>query len=214
MKPFTNGSTLMDRELIPSLVRAQHHRKRRGYSRRHKKTHIPERISIKERPEQVLLRQEPGHWETDTAVSRQSLAVLQVSVERKTRLTKLGKLSRKGARPMSTSLTRRLSRYPIGFRLSITYDNGSENTEHVRTHKVLGTRSYFCEPFHSWERGTVENTIGLVRRFFFPKKTDFAKVSKNRINSVERWLNHQPRKCLGFLTPLEAANSLGVALTG
>ena len=199
------------RDLIPSLVRAN--RNRRGYSRRHKKTHIPERVSIKERPEQVLLRQEPGHWETDTAVSRQSLAALQVSVERKTRITKLGKLYRKGARPMSTSLTRRLSHYPQWFRLSITYDNGSENTEHARTNKILGTKSYFCEPFHSWERGTVENTIGLVRRFF-PKKTDFAKVSKNRINSVERWLNHRPRKCLNFSTPLEAANSLGVALQG
>ena len=201
------------RELIPSLVRANRNRKRRGYSRRHKKTHIPERVSIKERPEQVQLRKEPGHWETDTAVSRQSLAALQVSVERKTRLSKLAKLFRKGARPMSTSLTRRLSRYPKWFRLSITYDNGSENTEHVRTNKILGTRSYFCEPFHSWEKGTVENTIGLVRRFF-PKKTDFAKVSKNRINSVERWLNHRPRKCLGFSTPLEVANSLGVALQG
>lgn len=201
------------REFIPELLRAHKNRKRRGYSRRQKKTHIPERISIKERPEHVLQRQEPGHWETDTAVSRQSLAALQVSVERKTRLAKLGKLSRKGARQMSASLARRLSRCPQWFRLSITYDNGSENTEHVRTNEVLGTRSYFCEPFHSWERGTVENTIGLVRRFF-PKKTDFAKVSKNRINSVERWLNHRPRKCLGFQTPLEAANSLGVALQG
>ena len=201
------------RELIPELLRAHKNRKRRGYSRRHKKTHIPERISIKERPEQVLQRQEIGHWETDTAVSRQSLAALQVSVERKTRITKLGKLSRKGAHQMSVSLTRRLSRYPGAFRKSITYDNGSENTEHVRTNRVLGTQSYFCEPFHSWERGTVENTIGLVRRFF-PKKTDFAKISKNRIRSVERWLNHRPRKCLGFHTPAEVFKSSAVALTG
>ena len=200
------------RKLIPLLVRAHKNRKRRGYSRRHKKTHIPERISIKERPEHVLNRQEPGHWETDTAISRQSLAALQVSVERKTRITKLGKLPRKGAHQMSTSLTRRLSRYPKAFRLSITYDNGTENTEHVRTNKVLGTRSYFCEPFHSWERGTVENTIGLVRRFF-PKKTDFAKISKNRIKSVERWLNNRPRKCLGFKTPAEVF-AAGVALQG
>jgi IS30 family transposase len=199
------------RELIPSLVRSHKNRKRRGYSRRHKKTHIPARVSIKERPEHVQLRQEPGHWETDTAVSRQSRAALQVSVERTTRITKLAKLSWKGAHPMSTALTRRLKRFPKWFRLSITYDNGSENTEHLRTNKILGTKSYFCEPFHSWERGTGENTIGLVRRFF-PKKTDFAKVSKNKVNAVERWLNHRPRKCLGFLTPLEAANSLGVAL--
>lgn len=200
------------RNLIPLLVRAHKNRKRRGYSRRHKKTHIPERVSIKERPKHVLNRQEPGHWETDTAISRQSLAALQVSVERKTRITKLGKLSRKGAHQMSTSLTRRLSRYPKTFRLSITYDNGTENTEHIRTNKVLGTQSYFCEPFHSWERGTVENTIGLIRRFF-PKKTDFAKISKNRIKTVERWLNNRPRKCLGFKTPAEVF-AAGVALQG
>ena len=114
---------------------------------------------------------------------------------------------------MSVALTRRLSRYPKALRLSITYDNGSENTEHVRTNRILGTRSYFCEPFHSWERGTVENTIGLVRRFF-PKKTDFAKISKNKIKSVERWLNHRPRKCLGFKTPAEVFRSSAVALTG
>lgn len=201
------------RALIPLLVRANRNRKRRGYSRRHKKTHIPERVSIKERPGHVLQRQQLGHWETDTAVSRQSLVALQVSVERKTRITKLGKLSRKGANQMSTSLTRRLSRYPKSFRLSITYDNGSENTEHVRTNQVLGTKSFFCEPFHSWERGTVENTIGLVRRFF-PKKTDFAKISKNRIRLVEHWLNNRPRKCLGFKTPAEVFKSSGVALQG
>ncbi len=201
------------RDLIPLLVRAHRNRKRRGYSRRHKKTHIPERVSIRRRPVQVLQRRKIGHWETDTAVSRQSLVALQVSVERKTRLTKLGKLSRKGAHPMSVALTRRLSRYPEALRVSITYDNGSENTEHVRTNRILGTRSYFCEPFHSWERGTVENTIGLVRRFF-PKKTDFAKISKNRIKSVEHWLNHRPRKCLGFKTPAEVFRSSAVALTG
>lgn len=201
------------RDLIPLLVRAHRNRKCRGYSRRHKKTHIPERVSIRERPAKVFRRQKIGHWETDTAVSRQSLAALQVSVERKTRLTKLGKLSRKGARQMSIALTRRLSRYPKALRLSITYDNGSENTEHGRTNRILGTRSYFCEPFHSWERGTVENTIGLVRRFF-PKKTDFAKISKNKIKSVEHWLNHRPRKCLGFKTPAEVFRSSSVALTG
>ena len=114
---------------------------------------------------------------------------------------------------MSVALTRRLSRYPEALRLSITYDNGSENTDHVRTNRILGTRSYFCEPFHSWERGTVENTIGLVRRFF-PKKTDFAKISKNRIRSVEHWLNHRPRKCLGFKTPAEVFKSSAVALAG
>ena len=201
------------RHLIPCLVRAHHTRKHRGYSRRHQTTHIPRRVSIRQRPTHVLERRRIGHWETDTAVSRQSLHALQITVERKTRYTRLARLPKKGAREMSTALTRRLSRYPKGLRRSITYDNGSENTEHLRTNRVLGTRSYFCEPFHSWERGTVENTIGLVRRFF-PKRTDFATLSKNQIQSVERWLNHRPRKCLGFKTPAEAFKAAGVALTG
>lgn len=201
------------RHLIPCLVRAHRTRKPRGYSRKHQKTHIPERVSIHQRPAHVLGRRRIGHWETDTMVSRQSLQALQVTVERKTRYARLAQLTRKGSREMSTALTRRLSRYPQGMRRSITYDNGSENTEHGHTNQVLGTRSYFCEPFHSWERGTVENTIGLVRRFF-PKQTDLAQISKNRVQSVERWLNHRPRKCLGFKTPAEVFKSAGVALAG
>ena len=199
--------------LIPSLVRAHRKRKNRGYSRKHKKTHIPERVSIRKRPLHVLKRLQIGHWETDTVISRKSKAAIQVTVERKARYTKLAKLTKKGSRQMSIALVYRLGRIPSSLRLSITYDNGSENTEHLRTNRLLGTRSYFCEPFHSWERGTVENTIGLVRRFF-PKKTDFATISKSRIRSVERWLNNRPRKCLGFKTPAEVFKSAGVALTG
>ena len=201
------------RELIPLLVRAHRRRKNRGYSRRHTQSHIPERVSILRRPQHVLQRLTTGHWETDTAISRKSIVALQITVERKTRYTRLAQLRQKGSREMSIALTRRLSRYPLAMRRSITYDNGSENVEHSRTNRVLGTRSYFCEPYHSWERGTVENTIGLVRRFF-PKKTDFATISKNRIQSVERWLNHRPRKCLGFKTPAEVFKAAGVALTG
>jgi len=201
------------RQCIPLLVRAHRRRKPRGYSRKHQHTHIPARVSIRQRPASVLGRRRIGHWETDTMVSRRSLQALQVTVERKTRYARLAPLTRKGAREMSTALTRRLSRYPQGMRRSLTYDNGSENTEHQRTNRVLGTRSYFCEPFHSWERGTVENTIGLVRRFF-PKQTDLAQISKNRVQSVERWLNHRPRKCLGFQTPAEVFKAASVALTG
>lgn len=201
------------RALIPCLVRAHRTRKRRGDSRRHRQPHIPGRVSIRQRPASVLARRRVGHWETDTAVSRRSPHALQVTVERKTRYTRLAQLPRKGAHAMSVALARRLSRYPQGLRRSLTYDNGSENTEHRRTNRILGTRSYFCEPFHSWERGTVENTIGLVRRFF-PKRTDFATIAKNRVQSVERWLNHRPRKCLGFQTPAEAFKAAGVALTG
>lgn len=201
------------RPLIPCLVRAHRRRKPRGYSRKHRTTHIPGRVSIRQRPAAVLRRRRVGHWETDTMISRASAATLQVTVERAARYTRLAQLPKKGAREMRVALTRRLSRYPRPLRLSLTYDNGSENTEHLRTNQVLGTRSYFCEPFHSWERGTVENTIGLVRRFF-PKQTDLAMLSKAQVQSVEHWLNHRPRKCLGFQTPAEVFKAAGVALAG
>lgn len=192
--------------LILSLVRAHRKRKHRGYSRKHKKSHIPGRISIKERPNAVLKRRCIGHWETDTLTCRKSYQAVQVTVERKARYSKVAKLKTKSARAMSLALTRRLSRYPPELRLSITYDNGSENAEHMRTNKILGTHSYFCEPFHSYERGTVENTIGLVRRFL-PKKTNLAKISQAHLSKIEYWLNNRPRKCLGFKTPAETFNA-------
>jgi len=199
------------RHLIPHLVRAHKKRLRRGYSRKHRKTHIPERISIQSRPKYIEKRRQSGHWETDTAVSRQSRAALQISVERKTRYTKLAKLCSKSARPMSNALNRRLCRLPQPLRRTITYDNGSENVEHVRTNRVLGTQSYFCEPFHSYEKGTVENTIGIVRRFF-PKKTDFAIIQPVTIKRLEHWINQRPRKCLNFQTPTETFHAETVAL--
>jgi IS30 family transposase len=188
--------------LILSLVRAHRKRKHRGYTRKHKKSHIPQRISIQERPQTVLRRLDIGHWETDTISCRKSYQAVQVTVERKARYAKLAKLKTKSSRAMSVALTRRLNRYPTQLRLSITYDNGPENAEHMRTNKILGTCSYFCEPFHSYERGTVENTIGLVRRFL-PKKTNLAKISQDHLVKIEYWLNNRPRKCLGFKTPAE-----------
>ena len=200
--------------LVPCLVRAHRQRRYRGYVRgKHRRVHIPQRVSIRHRPAVVQRRRQFGHWETDTMISRASAVAFQITVERTARYTKLARLPRKGAREMRVALTRRLRQYPRGLRRSLTYDNGSENTEHVQTNDVLGSRSYFCEPFHSWERGTVENTIGLVRRFF-PKQTDLARVSTSQIQSVERWLNHRPRKCLGFRTPAEVFKSASVALAG
>lgn len=191
-----------ERDLIPYLVRAHKKRQLRGHTRKHRKSHIPNRIPISERPKAVEKRQVAGHWETDTAVSRQSKAALQVSIERKTRYTRLAKLKAKSAREMSNALVRRLSSVPKHLRRTVTYDNGSENSEHERTNKTLGTKSYFCERFHSWEKGTVENDIGIVRRFL-PKKTDFATVLSKDIRALEYWMNNRPRKCLNYSTPAE-----------
>ena len=197
-------------ELIPCLVRARRKRLKRGHSSKHKSSHIPSRTPISQRPLSVQRRTQPGHWEGDTIISRQSKPVLQILVERKTRFARLNKLPAKTGAAMRISTNRALARYPEHLRRSITYDNGSENVQHERVNAVLGTVSYFCEPMHSWQKGSVENAAGLVRRWL-PKKTDFAKVSSDQVRKIERWLNGLPRKCLGFKTPAEAFR-LSVAL--
>lgn len=193
---------LCARGLIACLARSHRRRLPRGHSRKHRRSHIPGRVPIAQRPARVARRRQAGHWEVDTAVSRRGKAALAIAAERKTRYTRIRRLPRKTARTLAVALNRTLAQYPARLRLSLTYDNGSENTEHRRVNAVLGTRSFFCAPFHSWEKGTVENTIGLVRRFF-PKGTDFTRLPARAIKRVERWLNHRPRKCLNYQTPAE-----------
>jgi IS30 family transposase len=198
------------RWLIPSLARAHRRRKRRGYSRRHKTTHIPGRIGVAARPVIANRRGRLGDWEADTMITRHGAAALQVLVDRRSRYTRLNRLPRRTARRMRSTLTRALSHLPPRARHTVTYDNGSENAEHLAVNAVLGTRSFFCTPYTSQERGTVENTAGLIRRFF-PKRTNFAKLRHQDIKAVERWLNHRPRRVLDFQTPAEVFR-LSVAL--
>jgi len=193
---------LKEHNLIKYLTRAHKRRRLRTHSHRHKSLHIPQRVSIKERPREANERIQPGHWEADTIISRRSKAALGVILERVSRRICLTKLPAKTSLHFRTAINRRLSRYPPYLRRSITYDNGCENVEHGYTNKVLGTRSYFCEPFHSWEKASLENTIGIIR-CFFPKKTDFALISKKQVKRVENLINTRPKKCLNYKTPSE-----------
>jgi IS30 family transposase len=197
--------------LIGCLTRSHKTRWPKGKSK-HKRYLIPNRVSIKERPKQINQRAELGHWEADLLIGK-GVSALQVVQERKARLAKLKKTPNKKAPSSRSALANALAPMPKALKKSITYDNGFENTEHGILNAQLGTSSYFCEPYHSWEKGSVENTNGLIRRFF-PKKTNFDTISNEDIKNVENWLNNRPRKCLGFKTPLEVLNSLGVALTG
>lgn len=200
------------RQLIPCLARSFKRRQRRGYSRKIPKHFIQQRVSIAERPESANQRRQIGHWEVDTMLTRQGKAALQLAVDRKSRYTVLNKLAGKTGVAMRMGLNRSLARWPRAARRTITYDNGRENVEHLLVNATLGTRSYFCTPYTSQERGTVENTAGLVRRFF-PRKTSFATITRKRVKAVERWLNHRPRRILNFRTPAEVFRS-SVALRG
>jgi len=196
--------------LIQYLPRSHKQRMPRTYSRKHKVVHIPSRISITERPIEVELRKEPGHWESDLIVGK-GLGALQVVSERKSRVTLLAKLRNKTAAESSTALIGLLSNLPSQVRQTVTYDNGVENVQHERVNQALGMRSYFCHPYHNWEKGLVENTNGLIRRFF-PKRMDLSTITERQLKTVQDWLNTRPRKCLGFQTPAEVLKPLGVAL--
>ena len=189
-------------ELSHCLARHYRIRKKRGKKNTGSVRTIPERIDITQRPKEIDSRSVIGHWESDTVVSRQSKVALAVTVERKSRLTKIIKIQRRTSQYYSQAVIDSLISIDPKQRLTITYDNGKENAEHLRINQALKVQSYFCQPYHSWEKGTVENTIGLIRRYF-PKKTDFDKVTDEQIREVEHKLNSRPRKCLGFRTPAE-----------
>lgn len=194
------------KEYIQYLVRKHRRRWKKGHSRKHQKVHIPCRVGIDERPTHIGKRLQAGHWEADTAVSRQSKSALHIMTERKTRFSMIDKLERKEAKEVRSTIIRRLAKKPKSMKRTITYDNGTENTCHIMVNNHVGTKSYFCNPYHSWEKGTVENTIGIIR-WFLPKKTDFATVPGEQIKNIETWLNNRPRKCLNFRTPNEAYKS-------
>lgn len=120
----------------------------------------------------------------------------------------LSKMLNQKARVKTEVLTDRLSRIPLAIRLTLTADNGSENAYHKEITKRLGMPVYFCHAYHSWEKGTVENTIGRIRRFL-PKGTRLSEVCEEQIAIIEYALNNTPRKCLGYLTPHEKMVELG-----
>jgi len=198
-----------ERSLTPYLVCGRKKRRKR-IQKRGKRVLIPYRIGIEHRSELINSRKEYGHWEADTAVSRQSKEALMILQERKLGLTFLQKLSRCAPREMKNALSITLSGLPPEMRRSITFDNGQENRYHHELKEELNIDTYFCNPYSSWEKGSVENAVGLTRREW-PKKTDYSLISDEEIAMLEYRLNTRPRKRFGYLTPLEITRS--VALT-
>jgi IS30 family transposase len=190
------------KDLVPFLVKGHKKRRKRGSAKQKRCPKVPNRVMIEHRPEYVNLRSYVGNWEADTIISRQSKAAVMVLVERKTRYTILKKLSGKNAYSMHKAVVESLKRISPSKRQSITYDNGTENTLHELTSNILRINSYFCNPYHSWEKGTVENIIGIVRRFY-PKKTNWKYITQWDLNKVSRFINNRPMKCLGFKTPYQ-----------
>jgi len=164
---------------------------------------IPGSISIDLRPEVVSLRDRVGDWETDNLGGKTTdSTALSVTIERLSRYTILSKLHNRLAVTKKDALIRRLRIFPQQARLTLTTDNGSENSQHQQISHDLKLTMYFCHAYHSWEKGGVENMNKRIRRFI-PKGQSLDTVSKTRIKQIEWILNHTPRKCLGYLTPQE-----------
>lgn len=171
---------------------------------------ITNRIWIDERSPLVELRREQGHWEGDSMVSKKSSVGLNTLVERVSGVVLISKLRDSTKDETTRAVVQKLGILPRNLRQTLTVDNGHENAGHIEITHTIGTLCYFAHPYHSWERGTNENTNGLIR-WYLPKGTDFATVGDERIREIEIKLNNRPRKRLGWRTPYEVFNH-GVAL--
>lgn len=179
----------------------------RGRQKRKRDTdargNIPNMISMRERPKEVEDRTVPGHWESDLIIGKNHASAIGTLVERTTRTTILVPLKSKDATTVRKAFARTVKRIPKELFLSMTHDRGSEMTQHELFTKETQVQVYFADPHSPWQRGTNENTNGLIRQFF-PKGTDFHTVSTRELKKVQKLLNERPREILHWKTPKES----------
>jgi IS30 family transposase len=189
-------------------------RQERKYRRKRKQigTRIPETrgkiadmLSIEERPAEVIDRIVPGHWEGDLIIGKYKQSAIGTLVERTTRYTIIVPLQEKDAESVRKAFAKEIRTLPKELAKTLTYDQGKEMSGHKRFTLSTGMQVYFAHPASPWERGTNENTNGLIRQYF-PKGTDFRTTSVRELKRVQRSLNGRPRKVLKFATPQEVFN--------
>jgi len=172
---------------------------------------ITDAISISERPASVEDRAVPGHWEGDLIIGSHNSQIATL-VERNTRYVLLAKVDGKDSKTVVDALIKQAHKLPRELYKSLTWDRGKEMAEHKRFTLATDIKVYFCDPQNPWQRGSNENTNGLLRQYF-PKGTDLSIYSQVKLNAVARRLNERPRKTLNYETPAERFNTC-VALTG
>ncbi len=163
---------------------------------------VPEALRIVHRPEEIATRLLPGHWEGDFIKGAFNRSAVGTLVERKTRFVVLCKMDGCTAQAALEGFTRQMKKLPAFLRESLTYDRGSEMACHAELSERLNLDIWFADPHAPWQRGSNENTNGLLRQFL-PKGTDLSQVSQTHLNDIARLLNSRPRQTLGWLTPEE-----------
>ncbi|UZF21733.1 IS30 family transposase [Ralstonia pseudosolanacearum] len=172
---------------------------------------VPEALRIVHRPEAIELRQLPGHWEGDLIKGAFNRSCVGTLVERKTRFVVLCRMDGCTARDALEGFTRQMKKLPAFLRESLTYDRGTEMTCHVELSKRLNLDIWFADPHAPWQRGSNENTNGLLRQFL-PKGIDLSAATQTQLNDIAKLLNGRPRQTLGWDTPEEAmAKELEIA---
>ncbi len=209
---FIQARGALKKELLGHLRRTRVMRRSRHHTL--KTDHhgrITDTVSISERPASVEDRAVPGHWEGDLLCGSRNSQIATL-VERHTRYVMLAKVNAKDTETVINALIKQAHKLPRELYKSLTWDRGSEMADHKRFTLATDIKVYFCDPQQPWQRGSNENTNGLLRQYF-PKGMDLSDVTQAKLNAVARRLNERPRKTLNFETPAERFNQC-VALTG
>ena len=203
---FVQARGVFKKELLRHLrsrrtIRRSRHSSHKG----HGKGDLADIVSIRERPAEVEDRAVPGHWEGDLIVGSNNTYIATL-VERHTRYVMLVKVSDKQTKTVVPALIKHAKKLPTELYKSLTWDRGKEMGDHRRFTLATDIDVYFCDPQSPWQRGSNENTNGLLRQYF-PKRTDLSVHSQAHLNKVARELNERPRKTLEFETPAERFNA-------
>jgi IS30 family transposase len=201
---FIQARGALKAELIAHLRRGGRYRRRQQAQlpQRHAAGPIPDAISIRERPAEAEDRAVPGHWEGDLIVGSHSSSIATL-VERQSRYVLLLKIEDRRAATVAKALARTIRRLPMHLRRSLTWDRGSEMAGHVEFTLATDMAVYFCDPHSPWQRGSNENTNGLLRQYF-PKGTELSGYTQRQLDTVAKELNQRPRKTLRWDTPAKA----------
>ena len=202
----------LKRELLEHLRRSRAMRRSRHHTlKTEDRTNIRDAVSISERPATAEDRAIPGHWEGDLLFGSANSQIATL-VERQTRFVMLVKIASKDSEAVVNALIKHAGKLPQELYKSLTWDRGTEMAGHKRFTVATDIQVYFCDPQHPWQRGSNENTNGLLRQYL-PKGTDLSVYSQAKLNAIARRLNERPRKTLDFDTPAERFQQ-AVALTG
>ncbi len=212
-----NGKTIISHETIYQFIYSEEGKKeklwlemrhkkkpyRQKWGSRKKRTIIPNRVSIKERPKAANEKKEIGHLESDSMIFSGQREIFSVQVDRKSQKCVITLLENKTAKETKMAIEGALEVYGLAEVKTITYDNGSENTQHDEINELYGMRSYFCRAYASWQKGLVENMNKLIRQYF-PRYTNMKKITQDFVEEIQEKLNNRPRKSLNYFTPNQA----------